>query len=278
VRVTEQGRRDEVLFERTFFVSESVGALDVGAENVVVTGQRRPSIRPEARYAPPQALRGDPFGYNVCFVRNGRFETVRCSTRPSLARQPEMAFRVDRDAAFAPATAEYFLDLSSLRPGGQIERSDLTASPVQVLLEPDFARFAGSSLEPSLNGQIVVRDAVSGRANPEVTAEYVRTTFAFVPPGERPVRGEVGVAGSFTGMRYDADLRMSWVEARGRYEGEVLLKQGRYDYFYQSSAPELAQALQRNLPSTRDIYTTFVYYEDPRENTDRLLSVGSFRR
>lgn len=277
VKVTEQGQPDEVLFERAFFLTENAGSLSIEGENVVVTGQRQPSFRPIARFTPPNALRGNPFGYTACFVRNGRLGASRCATRPRLMQQPELAFEVDRSDAFGPRALDYTTDLSNLDGGGPIERVDRSRTPFRILLEPDFARFADDPFHPPLNGQIVVRDASRGRLDPQLTAEYVQTTFALVPPGEQPVNGEVRLYGSFTGMRPDPDLRLSWVAERGRYEGEVLLKQGLYEYQYASTDARLERELRQTASLSSDVYTTFVYYEDPSENTDRLLSVQSVR-
>ena len=277
LRVTEQGEPDEVLFERAFYLTENTGALTLGGESVVVTGQQQPSFRPVARYTPPPPLRGSPFGYTACFVRNGRLGAPRCAARPRLAQQPELAFELDRSEAFAPRALSYAVDLSTLQSGGAIERVDRSVSPFRVLLEPDFARFADDPITPPLNGQIAVRSAIGGRLDPQLTAEYVQTTFALVPPDEQPVRGEVTLFGSFTGMQPDPDLRLAWVPERGRYEGDVLLKQGQYEYQYRSTNAALEEELRQTASLASDTYTTFVYYEDTSENTDRLLTVQSFR-
>jgi len=274
VRVTKRGQRDSVLFEHPFFVTDEAGQLQVGAEGIAVAGQRRRAVRPVARYSPPTALRGDPFGYAVCFVQDGRLPDARCRERPTLARQPELSFELERERAFAPTTANYTLDLSNLRSTNSIERLDRTSVPFRALLAPDYADFSGQDLGSPLNGQIVVRDAVGGRANPEVSAEYVETTFAFVPPTDGPLTGDVVVAGSFSDMDPARGVKMDWVPGQARYEGTVLLKQGRYEYFYSGSAPQLQKAVRRSQPLTRSTYTTFVYYRDPSLGTDRLLRVG----
>ena len=277
LRVTERGRPDSVLFERPFFVAEEAGALELGAEAVVVTGQQVPSVRPAAQYDPPSDLRGDPFGYSACFVRDGRLGAARCIDRPLLINQPRLTFELARDRAFAPTEADYTLDLSSLRAGRGIERTDRTASPIQVLLEPDYARFPDADLSTPLNGQTVIRAALRGRGTPALTAEYVSTTFAYVPPREQPLRGGVTVAGSFSGMRVAEGREMTWRADRGRYEGEVLLKQGQYQYFYEGGGPQAAAEMERNLSSRTSTYTTFIYYQDASLGSDRLLRVRSFR-
>lgn len=279
LQVTERGRRDSVLFEQAFFVTEGEGTLEARLETFPIPGQQLPSVRPLAQFDPPSSLRGDPFGYTACFVRNGRFDDVRCEERPRLASQPRLEFEMDRRRAFAPLTADYTVDLGVLQGGRRIERTDRTSSPFRVLLEPDYARFSGGRPEALLNGQIVVRNAVRGRANPALTAEYVETTFAFVPPNEQPVQGGLTVAGSFSGMTPARGTEMRWVAGRGRYEGEVLLKQGQYQYFYASEDAALTEEMRRTQSRRRDnVYATFVYYEDPSRGTDRLLQVRSLQR
>lgn len=278
LRVTKRGQRDAVLFEQPFFVTDEAGQLQVGAEGIAIPGQRQRSVRPVARFSPPTALRGDPFGYAVCFVQNGRLPDARCRDQPTLARQPQLSFELERDRSFAPTTANYTLDLGDLRSTNSIERLDRTTSPFEVLLAPDFAEFAGQDLGPPLNGQIVVRQAVDGRANPDLSAEYVETTFAFVPPTKQPLAGDVTVAGSFSDMDPARGTTMNWVPGQERYEGTVLLKQGRYEYFYSGTDPQLQETIRRSQSLARSTYTTFVYYRDPRLGTDRLLRVGRFRR
>jgi len=278
LRVTERGERDSVLFERPFFVTDEAGRLDQGAEGVRVPGQRQQSLRPVARFEPPSELQGDPFGYAVCFVRNGRLPDTRCQDRPLLGQQPRLEFKLDRDRAFAPATADYTIDLGDLRSSAGIERFNRTASPFQVLLEPDYAQFSGQDRAATLNGQIVVRDAVRGRADPSLTAEYVETTFAFVPPKEQPLASAVTLSGSFSGMDPSRGLEMRWNAGRRRYEGSLLLKQGQYQYFYSTPDPDLLRTVRQSQPRLQNTYTTFVYYQDPSRDTDRLLRVNSFQR
>lgn len=278
LRVTEAGERDSVLFERPFFVTDEAGQLQMGAESVMVPGQQQQSLRPVARYQPPSDLQGDPFGYAACFVRNGRLPDTRCQERPLLVQQPQLEFELERDRAFAPTMADYTVDLGDLRTASGIERTDRTVSPFHVLLEPDYARFSGQDFDADLNGQIVIREAVQGRSTPELTAEYVETTFAFVPPNEQPLPGGVVVTGSFAGMDPARGTKLQWRASRGRYEGDVLLKQGRYQYFYDARDELLQKMLSAAQARLQSTYSTFVYYQDPRHATDRLLRVTSFQR
>ncbi len=276
LRVTERGRRDSVLFEQPFFVAEEEGNLRMEAESFMVPGQRWRSLRPIARYTPPTGIRGDPFGHTVCFVRNGRLTDTRCEDRPLLARQPELEFQLERDHAYAPITPGYELDLGTLRSTAQIARVDRSSTPYRIVLDPDYARFEENSPMTSGTGQTVVRGVLSSRVEPALSAEYVETTFSFVPAQGQPYSRPLVVAGSFSGMDPERGTRMEWSSSRERYEGTVLLKQGQYQYFYSTSDPAFEKQMQDTRSPTTSTYTAFVYYRDARRNTDRLLQVGGF--
>jgi len=272
LRVTEQGREDEVLFEQPFFITEQSASQELAFSSVIV-GSGFPATLPLLRFIPPADLGGNAFDFSVCFVRNGRYELARCSTDPMLAAQPALQFELEPEFAFMPEPAEYFLDLRYVRAGAHIELADLSTSPPTVTLKPDYANFPGTPLAELLNGQTVVSAVVDNVADPDVSGEYVEAGFSLVPPDEMPFSGDVVVVGSFSDWRVDPRNTLKWVPERGRYEGSVLLKQGLYEYRYAVSDPRYQQALSMAPPRVENLYSTFVYYRDIRLNTDRLISV-----
>ena len=273
LRITEQGREDQVLFERAFCVSEAQN-VDLGIQNVMVGGLSFPSTLPVVRFAPPDALQGNLYDFNVCFVRNGQFERARCTDRPQLAALPYLDFYLEPELAFEPEPGDYFLDLASLRVGPQIEGTDFSRVPYRVTLEPDYAQFPGDGIAPLLSGQTIISSVVRDVPDPDVAGEYALVGFSFVPPEEQPLEGELLVTGSFNGWQYDPANRLEWLPDRGRYEGNVLLKQGQYEYRYFTPDRRLRRLLRAAPPRAENLYFAFVYYNDIRYNTDRLLAVA----
>ncbi len=272
VRITEQGREDEVLFERPFFVAENAATLQFGIENVMVGGQGYPSAQPILSFTPPSSLIGNIFDYNVCFVQNGQLERSRCSSNPSLTQQPDLLFYLQPENAFEPQEGDYYLDLSNLTIGGRVERTDLSVTPYLITLEPDYARFPSSGIEPLLNGQPVISDADRFVGDADTQGEYARVLFRYVPPDEAPLPGGVFIAGSFNGWDFDLANQLTWEADLGRYEGELLIKQGKYEYRYTSPDPRVRRQLRARLPRPDNLYTALVYFSDVTLNTDRLLA------
>ena len=277
LRVTEQGREEEVLFERPFFVAEDAGAMEMSLDELRLGTQAGLSDRPTVRYRPPADLGGSSFDYTTCFVPNGRLRHARCVERPQLMRRPVLTFELPYRESFASGTQEFFLDLSSFDPGGEVARIARDVTPYRVLLEADYAEFAGTGRPPLLNGQPVVRGAGIAAAEPALSAEYASVRFRFVPPGGRRLPGPVVVTGSFRSGPLDEAPRLRWKPVAGRYEGRALIKQGLYEYRYASPdsavREALAQHLSSRLPPARRRYAAFVYYRDAALGSDRLLLV-----
>ena len=272
LRITEQGREDDVLFERPFFVTENIAAVRMLLESVLVESRSFPFIQPVLTFTPPDALRGNVFDYNVCFLRNGQFWRTRCSNKPSLTQQPNLLFYLEPEEAFAPEEGDYYVDLSNLALGHRVERIDRMATPFEVLLVPDYARFPGSGAEPLLNGQAILSSADRFTGEADTEAEYASVVFRYVPPNEKPLPADVFITGSFNGWNLDLANKLTWQPAVGIYEGQVLLKQGQYEYRYTSPDPQVRSQIRARLPRPDNLYTAFVYFSDISLNTDRLLA------
>lgn len=272
VRVTEQGDEQDVLLERAFFVTEQAAGLDFMTDRIIIGGYGYPSIQPIAMLRPPSGIEGNIFNYNVCFVRNGRFDMARCADQPSLMNQPVLEFYLEPEFSFEPEGAPYYLDLSSLRSSPNISASDFSQSPYRIFLEPDFARFGGTPVNHLLTGQTVVSGAL-GMADADIRAEYVLARFAYVPPDEARLNGEVILTGSFNDWRYDPEYKLTWMPEEGRYETTLLIKQGQYEYRYITRDRRLIRALRGNMPRSENQYAAMVYYDDVSLNTDRLIAV-----
>ncbi|MDG1753433.1 MAG: DUF5103 domain-containing protein [Rhodothermales bacterium] len=272
LRVTEQGMEDEPLFERPFFVAEQSIPVEMRLDNVMIPGRRASSVQPFIRFN-PESISSNSFDFTACFQQNSLIELVKCSDRPALDVAPDVAFYLDPSDAFAPAASMYFLDLTNMRPGGTLERTSQSTVPWSVTMAPDLATLPGSGLSPFLNGRSVVRSSVRTVVEPDFRAEYVQTRFRFVPPNGRPVAGRVAVIGSFSNWQYSPDLELSWNSEENWFEGDVLVKQGHHEYSFIADDPSISRAMSLGLPQYRSMYTSFIYYDDIRRQTDRLVAV-----
>jgi hypothetical protein len=271
-RVTELGNPDAVLFERPFFVAETGVPVSTGLADGPMPVGIGPALLPLVRVS-TRGLDPAPFGYTACFVLSGRFEAPRCAERPLTVQPDAVTFTLPAQSAFR-TDATHYADLREWSTTRHIARVDLRTDTTRVTLAPDDATFPDVDT-PDLLGQAVIREASRTAGDPAVTGEYAWVTFAFVPPSEVPLR-DAYLEGAFNGWAPRA-VPLAWNAAERRYEGRVLLKQGRYEYRYTSSDPRLARTQSTVLGRPEAALTTFVYYRDPALASDRLLAAPTQR-
>lgn len=267
VRVTELGREDALLFERSFYVAESGVEATVEGEDVYLGGATT-SLLPRVTVS-TEGLVPDPFYFSACFAQDGHTQALRCADRALVAARASMTFQLPPDMAFARDNATHFLDLTSLRSSPDVERVDLQEAVPLVRLAPDQPAFPDLAF-PSLMAQPVF-ERVRALGPPETSAEYVDVTFQMTPPGDVPL-ADAFLTGAFTGWRARA-VPLAWNAETRRYTATVRLKQGQYEYRYQSSDPRFQRLVAGAPARAQSRYHAFVYYRDPRANLDRLLAV-----
>ena len=278
LRVTEQGREGDIVFERPFFVTEQQTNVQMALEGVILSGYPSTGTQPYALFTPTTSTQATPFNYSVCFARNGALDALRCTDQVSLMNQPALEFYLPPAAAFEPIGSAYFLDLTAIRHSNKIEQIDMTQSPFELGLQPDLGRLGAEGFGPLLNGQVVVSQVNHDVADPDLAGQYVNVNFNFVPEGNRRYASDVFVIGSFNNWQRSQANKLVWVPENLRYEGKLLIKQGQYDYRYESSNAEITRRLSNGVPRLDNTYAAFVYYDDIALQTDRLFSVGSTTR
>lgn len=273
VRVTERGDEGAVLLERPFFISEEQAEVDLAIQGGFAAGLGGPMLQPVARVRPPAAYASPIYDFHVCFARDGRLDLIRCADEQHLLGAAFFQFFLSRERAFPPRGPFYTLDLTVLGVGPRIAEVDLGRDPFRVVLHTDDARFGEAFFdEELLSGQSIIRGRAGRRAT--LHAEYVETTFRYVPHGREPVAGRVILSGSFNGWAIDPRYSLEWDGEAREYRGAFLIKQGRHVYTYHVEDPrEIERRLRVAEVGRPALYTALVYLHEPAYRTDRLLAV-----
>lgn len=255
------------LFDIPFYVSEQEADVDLAFGSAIRGGSTGLSIQPAARLRPSREIdEFDASRFVVCFARNGQTQGIRCAPQPSLIDLALYQFYLPRDQVFEPSPPLFQLDLGYLGPNPDVVDVDRAATPPTAVLDLDYAEF-GDVRDPVLADTPLIASVYDDVGRASTDAQYVAVRFRYVPPGSRQLARRVYVQGSFNGWRSSPSSELQWIDAEGRYEGTLLVKQGRYVYGY---APVPTQTAPLNPPT---LFTAFVYLSDPRRFTDRLIAV-----
>lgn len=258
------------LLDVPFYVSEQLAEVDLAFGSAVQGGSVGFAIQPAVRLRPdPRLSEFDGSLYTVCFGRNGRTDALRCAPEPSLVDLALFQFYLPREAAFPEQEALFEVDLGYLGLNTEVVEVDRASRPPTALLDLDFAEFGGDVRQAVLASIPLIESVYEDVGRPDLDAQYVDVTFRYVPPNSRQLSRRIYVVGPFNSWTPTPASEMAWVEADGRYEATLLLKQGRYVYGY-AGAREQAPGL--GAPS---VFTAYVYLDDPRRFTDRLVAVRS---
>ncbi|MEM6806175.1 MAG: type IX secretion system plug protein domain-containing protein [Bacteroidota bacterium] len=104
-------------------------------------------------------------------------------------------------------------------------------------------------------------------------ADYVYSFFSLKRQEPFPEGEEVFVFGKLTDWQLRPQFRMQYNDGLGRYEADVLLKQGVYDYQYVVNSPEGLRetAIEGRLSAPENFYTIMVYFRGPTDQSDQLI-------
>ncbi|GAB5535697.1 MAG: DUF5103 domain-containing protein [Rubricoccaceae bacterium] len=266
-----RSRTGDVLFTIPFFVVEQSAAVQLAFGTTLLDGAVGNAIQPAARLAPGSRLsQYDAFEYTVCFVRNGRLDDLRCAPEPRLVDLAQYQFYLPRSQAFGPPPPLYEIDLGGLQMSTEIIDVDRSARPPTALLDLDNAAFGGEVRDAVLATTPLIEGAYTDPGVASTDAEYVETTFRFVPPAERQAAGPVRLVGTFSG--WQTEIELAWNPDHRRYDGTTLLKQGLYVYGYTLPGRAQRRILSVGQPS---LFTAFVYLRDNQLFTDRLVAIES---
>ncbi len=273
IKVYRDGDPSAVVLTRRFMVVESL--VGIGLMNELSQAPRRRRMESMSFLVNPGNLNVfNPMNdLHVNLVPNFRLDqTAELSAQQLFEGQ--LRFEVDLLRTFPNGHEFRPLDLRSTRfLSASISEVEEREEIYDVYLFDDKPWLRNTfGRQPDLNGNYFIEVQEWPRA--EVQADYVYTYFSF-PMSSRLSGKQVYVVGKFTDWKLSTANRMRWNEELKKYELEILLKQGYYDYQYATAPTYEAEpetsTLQGQLTDAENNYYVIVYYRGPMDRNDRVV-------
>ncbi len=145
-----------------------------------------------------------------------------------------------------------------------------------ALVNPDQTR-AGSVYfrQPDFNGGFYIFHYETGRG--KVESDYIKVRF-FYKASEK-FSQDLYVVGNFNQYAYNNENKMAYNEEKQGYEGEILLKQGEYNYMYALKGANNIpnhESIEGSYQETDNNYEIFVYYRPLGARNDQVIGYQSF--
>ena len=111
--------------------------------------------------------------------------------------------------------------------------------------------------------------------NSDLDGDYAAMQFQLSATDALPANAEVYVIGEFTDWKLKPEYKMNFNENRARFDLEVPLKQGRYEYIYAIYDNDTKQPdesiFEGNHSNTENEYMILVYNKNLQFNYDELI-------
>lgn len=220
----------------------------------------------------------------VTVLQNARWDIARMNVPPTFVMGDKIVYDYLDSITFPSGKEWRYVDLRSTRFRSErvltIDRGDET---FDVIMRTDLDRLREPYLiYPDLNGGFftATSDYPNQNIDPSVSADYLNTIFTLKYDQEID-DADVYLFGKMTDWKIDPRFKMTYDEARSRYEGEVLLKQGFYNYIYavvpkKTGKPDFTK-LEGNWFATENDYQFIVYYRPFGARYDRVIGYQKYQ-
>ena len=220
----------------------------------------------------------------VAVLQNGRWDNAITGLLPVFTKENQLNYDYQDKIVFPAAKEFRQFDLSSTRYTGiNVKKYEESKHRWDAFLYEDVSRATkGYVYQPDANGKWVMQ--VHNSDVPDIEGDYINTHFSLPMPSDIE-GGEVYVFGGLSDWEIKEANKMTYNIRTHAYEGELVLKQGIYNYMY-AFVKRGEQAVNTSLLEgdwfeTENSYTVLVYYRPFGERYDRLVAaqtLNSLRR
>lgn len=214
----------------------------------------------------------------VVVKQNHRWDNAIVDLKPTMVKEDihQIDYRhFNFENNFQAGNEFRFFDIRSTHFGGRnIEKTSISDTQVNAFLYIDKSRGAEAySLVNDLNGGFLIGN--SEGTNNFLESDYINVHF-FLELKEK-VNEDIFIAGKLTDWDFSKKNKMDYIEVSGLYKGNLLLKQGLYDFiYYIPQNLDNPYQIEGNHFETRNEYEIIVYYNDPAMSTDIIIGYAKF--
>ncbi|HBE40827.1 MAG TPA: hypothetical protein DDW27_06405 [Bacteroidales bacterium] len=222
----------------------------------------------------------DPYRNIYSFIlQNGRWNNAKKNLKPDIYGNNELRYNTLSDKNIFRGGNEYrYFDIKSIRRSTEnIDRIDFRSPNYHALLRPsDNREFKPYFYWQDFNGKYYI--AVQEGRDPDTDADYIYVYFT-LPSQYEVDEGRMYVSGALADWSFGQENIMLYNPSGKQYECTMFLKQGWYNYEYvnirKGDRGGEASRFEGSHYQTENDYHVLVYYRNPRERYDRLLTTGT---
>ncbi|MDZ4667596.1 MAG: DUF5103 domain-containing protein [bacterium] len=279
VKVYRNFDEEDVLFTRRMMILNNSAPIE---------GVARPASLAEYRFTKqevtfsvginPTLVVNPMQDIKVVIMQNSRWDNAITGLSPQFMSNNKLDYSYIDKTLFNGGNEFRFFDIRQLRQFSTNVRSKRIDTVVHVILNLEESRGANQYFNYlDYNGKRILQNKEG--VNSDIDGDYAYVNFYLSSTMGVPPDAEVYVFGEFTDWRLMPEYKMYYNKSRQRYDLEVPLKQGRYEYCYaikneKGVADETS--LEGNHFQTENEYVILVYTKNLQFHYDELIGVRKF--
>lgn len=212
----------------------------------------------------------------VILLQNYYWPGAIYNIKPQFTMGSELVYKYDQETSFWGGNEFLYFDTSDLRaPTAAISNIEMNDLYEHYLFPGTYRNSKPYTFFPDINGDFAIR-TLQG-SDPTRESEYTRVHFAL------PYSSEIGlnpifIFGKFNNYELLEENRLELNTESGYLEGNILLKQGFYNYKFAVLLENGTLDFNRiggNYHVTENEYSILIYYRQFGELYDSLIGIGS---
>lgn len=215
----------------------------------------------------------------VVILQNNRWDNALRDINPQFASNGKLDYNYFDKTLFSGGNEFRFFDIRNLRQFSLNVRTKYLDSVYHCLLNTDEPRGSKQYFQYiDYNGKRIVFNKEGN--NTDIDGDYALIQFQLTALANIPASTDVYVIGEFTDWKQKPEYKMTYNANRERYDLEVPLKQGRYEYMYsllnnESQKPD-ESTFEGSHSNTENEYLILVYNHNLQFNYDELIGSTIF--
>jgi hypothetical protein len=277
LKVYEDGNQQKPVISQRFYIVENI--VDIGIEAVA-------SLQVPLRFSNQKInftifhktpIQNPYSDLKAIVMQNGNPQTAIVNTKPTFIKPGSLVYNEITANDFPGGNQFRKFDIRNFRYKGENVQDIIRGLGNEVALFPDVngnkPKYTNLVDE---NGNFFIRNA-DGRDN-NTDSDYARIFFTLnaTPPTSN---GDAYVVGRFNNYVLDESSKMTYDASKRRFYGNILLKQGLYDYKYvwlNKETGKTDQAIfEGSFFETANTYQVYAYYRKPGARWEELIGYSN---
>ena len=271
-KIFEEGGKT-IAYKR-FMILETKLTIEAQVRRATLADDRKTKHEIDFTIKHPNLVVADPFSdIKVTIKQNNKEDNAITDLTPIYVKNNELIYDYEDDNTFLGNNEFRHFDIKSLRfQSDRIKVISYDSTYNHVYLFNDLKRpFDRYSIEPDINGKFLIKSQEGWRTAIEADYAFVHFTLPF----DHISYGDIYVIGGFSDWQLKNEFKLKYNAKQKRYEGNVYLKQGYYNYHYalNDTVKKLVDVsiIEGTHYQTRNDYYVYVYYRAVGDRFDRFV-------